>query len=127
MIVLLLLDTNIPMRIASFLIFCLVLLGCSKEEKPPADTLPENKMAAILADIHLAESRVNRLQLRSLDSSLMIFGKLKADIWKKHKVDTLAYNKSYAYYMSHPQIMTRIYEEVNKKIEVREKKNDIKL
>lgn len=127
MIVLLLLATNIPMRIAAFLIFCLGLSGCSKEETPPADTLPENKMAAILADIHVAESRVNRLQLRSLDSSLLIFGRLKADIWKKHKVDTLVYNKSYSYYMSHPQIMTRIYEKVNKNIEVREKKKDIKL
>ncbi|CAG5071912.1 hypothetical protein DYBT9623_03889 [Dyadobacter sp. CECT 9623] len=127
MIVLLLLATNIPMRLASFLLFCLVISGCSKEEKPPANTLPEDKMAAILADIHVAESRVNRLQLRSLDSSLMIFGQLKADIWKKHKVDTLTYSKSYSYYMSHPQIMTRIYEKVNKKIEIREKNNDIKL
>ncbi|WP_229238516.1 DUF4296 domain-containing protein [Dyadobacter sp. Leaf189] len=118
---------NIPMRFASFILFVLMLCGCSEEEKPPQNTLSEEKMAAILTDIHVAESRVNRLNLRSLDSSLMIFNHLKADIWKRHKVDTLTYSKSYTYYMSHPQLMTRIYEKVNKKIEIREKNNNIKL
>ena len=84
-------------------------------------------MATILTDIHLAESRVNRLQLKSLDSSLMIFNRLKSDIWKKHQVDTTAYRESYSYYMSRPERMTAIYEKVSKKIEVREKSNNIKL
>ena len=84
-------------------------------------------MALILTDIHVAESRVTKLQLKSLDSSLMIFNKLKADIWKKHKVDTLNYRNSYSYYMSHPKQMSEIYEKVNKDIELREKTNSIKL
>ena len=84
-------------------------------------------MASILTDIHVAESRVTRLQLRSLDSSLLIFNKLKADIWKKYKVDTLDYRNSYSYYMMHPKQMSQIYEKVNKKIEIREKNNNIKL
>ncbi|ACT95047.1 DUF4296 domain-containing protein [Dyadobacter fermentans] len=107
-------------------LFTLLLSSCSEEEKPPKGTLPEEKMAAILTDIHLAESRVNRLQLKSLDSSLMIFNRLKIDIYKKHKVDTTAYRESYSYYMSRPERMTTIYEKVNKKIEEREKNNNIK-
>ncbi len=104
-----------------------VLSACSEDEKPPKGTLSEEKMASILTDIHLAESRVNRLQLKSLDSSLMIFNRLKSDIWKTQKVDTVAYRESYSYYMTRPELMTRIYEKVNKKIEVREKNNNIKL
>jgi len=100
--------------------------GCSSDEKPPESTLSEEKMAVILTDIHIAEARVTKLQLRSLDSSLLIFNKLKADIWKKYKVDTLVYRTSYSYYMTHPQKMARIYEKVNKKIELREKNNNIK-
>ncbi|NIJ56069.1 DUF4296 domain-containing protein [Dyadobacter arcticus] len=110
-----------------FLTLHLLLCACTEEEKPPKNTMSEEQMATILTDIHLAESRVNRLQLRSLDSSLMIFNRLKNDIWKKHKVDTLAYRESYSYYMTHPQLMTRIYENVNKKIEKREKNSNIKL
>jgi len=83
-------------------------------------------MATILSEIHIAESRVTRLQLKSLDSSLLIFNKLKNDIWKKQKVDTLVYKNSYTFYMTHPQQMARIYEMVNKKIEAREKNNNLK-
>lgn len=101
--------------------------GCSSDEKPPKNTLSQEQMASILTDVHIAESRVTRLQLRSLDSSLMIFDKLKSDIWKKYKVDTLVYRNSYSYYMMHPKQMSQIYEKVNKKIEVREKNKNIKL
>ena len=119
--------TNFTTAVIFFLMLSVSFAGCNRDEKPPENTLSEEKMASILTDIHLAESRVNRIQLRSLDSSLMLFNKLKGDIWKKHKVDTLQYKESYAYYMMHPQIMTRIYEKVNKKIEIREKNNNIKL
>lgn len=118
---------NFRKGIALFMSLNLLLSACSEDEKPPQGTLSEEQMAVILTDIHLAESRVNRLQLRSLDSSLMIFNKLKSDIWKKYKVDTLAYRESYSYYMTHPQIMSRIYENVNRKVEKREKNNNIKL
>lgn len=77
-------------------------------------------MASILTDIHIAESRVSRLQLKSSDSSLMVFNKLKEEIWKKHKVDTMIYRSSYDYYMMHPKQMSQIYEEVNKKIDKQE-------
>lgn len=118
---------NFANRLILFLITGMLLSGCVDDEKPPKNTLSEEQMAAILTDIHLAESRVNRLQLKSLDSSLMIFNDLKNDIWKKYKVDTVAYRNSYSYYMTHPQQMARIYEKVNKKIEIREKNNNIKL
>jgi uncharacterized protein YaeQ len=110
-----------------FLTVTVLFSGCANEEKPPKNTLSQDQMVAILTDIHLAEARVNKLQLRSLDSSLMIFNQMKSQIWKKYKVDTLAYRESYSYYMTHPQQMTRIYEKVNKRIELREKNNNIKL
>ncbi len=104
----------------------MIFAGCNKEEKPPEGTLSEEKMADILTDIHIAESRVTRLQLKSLDSSILIFDKLKQEVWKKNKVDTLVYRTSYSFYMTHPQYMTRIYENVKKQIEQREKTKNIK-
>jgi uncharacterized protein YaeQ len=100
--------------------------ACESDEKAPKGTLSEEKMATILSEIHLAEARVTRLQLNSLDSSLLIYSKLQAEIWKKQKVDTLVYKNSYNYYMTHPQQMARIYEKVTKKIEAREKTKNIK-
>lgn len=106
---------------------CVFFSSCENDEKPAKGTLSEEKMATILSEIHIAEALVTRLQLKSLDSSLMVFGKLKNDIWKKQKVDTLVYHNSYDYFMSHPQMMSRIYDDVEKKIEAREKPKNIKL
>lgn len=101
--------------------------ACDREEKPPGDLIPEDKMAAILADIHVAEARVTNMQLHSLDSSVLVYEKMQEQIWKKHKVDTLSYRKSYSFYTSHPAYLAGIYDEVEKKLEAREKKKRIKL
>ena len=105
----------------------ILLCACSQEESVPSGTYDQDKMAKILADIHLAESRVTKLQLKSTDSSIMIFDKLKSDIWKKYKVDTALYNSSYAYYIKEPKKMRQIYEKVTKNLEAREKTKNIKL
>jgi hypothetical protein len=118
---------SLPARVLGYLVVLLSLLGCGSEETPPRDLVPEDKMAAILADVHLAEARVSRMQLQSLDSSKLVFNQLQQQIWKKHQVDTLRYKESYAFYTTHPQYMTRIYDQVLKKIEIREKKNNINL
>jgi hypothetical protein len=104
----------------------LFVLACGEGEKPPGDLIPEDKMARILADIHVAEARVTNLQLRSLDSSVMVYEELQKKIWKKYKVDTLLYRKSYSFYTSHPAYLAEIYEKVEKDIESREKKKQIK-
>ncbi|MPR34632.1 DUF4296 domain-containing protein [Salmonirosea aquatica] len=107
--------------------FLLILLACSGDEKPPGDLIPQDKMAKILADIHVAEAQVTNMQLRSLDSSVMVYGELQKKIWKKYKVDTLLYRKSYSFYTSHPAYLTEIYDQVEKNLEIREKKKQIKL
>lgn len=113
-------------------IYFLLILGllnltaCSSDEKPPENALSKEKMALILADVHIAESRVSRLNLKSTDSSLLVFERIKKDIWKKYKVDTLQYRMSYDYYMLHPNQMSEIYEKVNQQIELQEKRNQYK-
>jgi hypothetical protein len=103
------------------------LLSCDSQESPPSDLLSEEKMADILADIHVAEARVTNMQLRSLDSSVLVFEQMQEQIWKKHQVDTSLYRKSYTFYTSHPTYLTEIYDKVEKKLEEREKKKSIKL
>lgn len=111
------------------LIFCtgLTVSACGGGEKPPGDLIPEDQMAKILADIHVAEAQVTNLQLRSLDSSVTVYGELQKKIWKKYNVDTLAYRKSYAFYTSHPAYLVKIYDKVEKNLEIREKRKQIKL
>lgn len=74
-------------------------------------------MAAILTDIHLAESRITKMNLRSMDSSVVVFNKLQQDIWDKHDTDSSHYRKSYSYYASHPEELGEVYELVTKNLE----------
>jgi len=82
-------------------------------------------MAAVLTEIHLAEARVSRLGLGSMDSSNMVYKRLERQIFQKFKVDTSAYSKSYVYYSSHPLQMEAIYKQITenlkKKVDAQEK------
>ncbi|GHB67827.1 DUF4296 domain-containing protein [Persicitalea jodogahamensis] len=113
-----------------FLMLSLILTGllaCNGEDSPPDDLIPQEKMAEILTEIHIAEARVTNMQLRSQDSSILLYEKMQKRIWEKNKVDTSVYRKSYSFYTTHPALLSEIYEQVEKNMEVREKKKNIKL
>lgn len=80
-------------------------------------------MADVLAEVHMAEARVSRLSLGSIDSSYVAYKHVEAGLFKKMQVDTAAYRKSYIYYSSHPRRMEAIYKEVIEKLK---KKTEVK-
>lgn len=101
-----------------------LLAACTAtEDQQPDGLLPENRMADILTEVHLAEVRVSRLGLRSPDSSNVVYKHLEKQIFRKFKVDTAAYRKSYIFYSSHPQKMEAIYQRVTEQLK---KKQDTK-
>lgn len=74
-------------------------------------------MAAILTDVHLAETRVSRMGLASSDSANVVYKRLERQIFTKHKVDATAYEKSYIYYSSHPREMESLYKRIVEKLQ----------
>ena len=89
------------------------VLSCqATQDERPDNLIPADKMAAILTEVHLAESRVSRLGLRSVDSSNVVYKHLERGIYKKFGVDTGAYNRSFIYYSSHPREMEAVYKQV---------------
>lgn len=101
------------------LIILLTLVGCAGDDgsSKPDDLIAADKMAAILTEIHMAESQVGRYALRSSDSSTLLFNRLNARILKKFAVDTSAYRLSYIYYSSHPDKLEAIYKNVTGELE----------
>lgn len=85
--------------------------GPTGDERPDK-LIPADKMADILTEVHLAESRVSRLGLASVDSSNLVYKHLERGIYKKFGVDTSAYSNSYIYYASHPREMEGVYKRV---------------
>ena len=95
-----------------FLAFSLIgLLSCGDEEnvKVPKDLLPPAKLTSILADIHLAESRVEQMRV-SPDTANVVFKRLQTEIFNKHKVSEKEFSKTYDFYLNHISELDKIYE-----------------
>ncbi len=107
------------MKIVNFssLIFGVILFftvnSCKKSlEKKPDNLVPKEQMIQILADIHRLEGHVNNMNIQNTDTLSFIYRKMEADIFKKHKIDTAAYFKSYKYYLVDPEEFSALYSEV---------------
>lgn len=106
-----------PYRLLVWFLSLLGLLTACETDSQPDNLIDTSKMASILTDVHLAESRVSRLGMGSVDSSNLVYKRLESRILRKHGVDTSTYETSYVYYSSHPREMEIIYKQVVAKLE----------
>ncbi|WP_229733879.1 DUF4296 domain-containing protein [Pontibacter amylolyticus] len=105
-----------------YLLSFAVLAGCGQSpEKRPADLLPENKMVQILADVHIAESRIETHVLYP-DTALMVFNKEQQQILAEHGVTQEDFRRTYRYYLSNLAQMDKLYEIILDTLSVREAK-----
>ena len=115
-------------QIALFLCSGLFFMQCSSGKNElgaaPDNLITPDKMADILADIHLAEARVGKLNISNSDSASIVFKRLQGKAFAKAQVDTSAYTKSYVYYSSRPAEMAKIYEQVIEKLKSGQKKKE---
>jgi hypothetical protein len=107
------------MRTSYFLLFIL-LTACASEPEPPKNLIPEEKMALIMADIHLLESKVKGIRISS-DSAEAVFNHLEQKIFEKHNVERSAYVTSIKFYTDHPDRLHDIYQVVVDSLMVRQK------
>ncbi len=102
------------------IILFLLLSACSNTEQPPQNLLSKPQMVDVLVDIHIAEAKANRIQLRSYDSTQAYYRKLEREVFETHKVDTAVYRRSYRYYMNHTKELDEIYTAVVDSLSLRE-------
>jgi hypothetical protein len=100
----------------------LMLLACYNRPTRPKDAIDEATMAKILAEIHLTEARVSRLSFKDYDSTKLAYKFLEQQIMIKYKTDTARYRASYNYYVTNPEQMTKLYENVLKNLDELKKK-----
>lgn len=97
----------------------LVSACTAPEDQRPDDLIDEDRMVAILTEVHIAEARVSRLSLGSIDSSNMAYKHLESQIFRRFGIDTATYRKSYIFYSAHPGNMEAIYKQVTEKLKVK--------
>ena len=71
-------------------------------------------MAVVFAELKTAESMVSRLNLSGVDSSRVAFKYLEKRIYKKYKVDSANYVRSFDYYAKDKNQLLLIYQEAEK-------------
>ena len=90
----------------------LLLAGaaCQRPEAPPepADLLPQARMIALLADLHVLEARVENSRL-SPDSARALYLAQQRDLLWNRQITDSAFQRSYRYYGIHGQDLSDIY------------------
>lgn len=84
----------------------ILLLGCG--ESKPEGIIPEEEMAAILADIHIMEG-VGDANIRQIIARKNFREDMQDEILKKHGLDRETFFKSYEYYIKNPILMDSMY------------------
>jgi hypothetical protein len=107
-------------------IFCIlslaVLASCGQQgDNTPKNLLPEQKLVQILADVHVAEARIeNRIVYP--DTAMMLYGLEQQRILEAHGVEEQLFRDTYRYYLSDIKKMDKLYEIILDTLSVREAK-----
>ncbi len=103
---------NYALKIVIILLF--TVSGC---KSTPKDILSEEKMAEIIVDIKMLESTADRTFYRSIDSTRVAFKQLQKEVYKKHKIDSAGFSKSYDYYLNNKRQFLKVLEKAEKILE----------
>lgn len=97
-----------------------ILFSCS----PSQDSvrLDEEKMAQILVDIHVNESKISAMNMVGSDSNLLMYHHLEVMTFKKHGIDSLTFVNSFNSYVKEPKDFIKLYARVKEIVDKREKK-----
>lgn len=105
----------------SFLLFFIVL-SCSKETASNKDKiitdssiLSKEKMIGVLTDIHFAELAADEKHLQA-DSAQQLLMEYYSEVFKIHQINSIRFFKSYDYYITRPEKMGEIYQEIAKEL-----------
>lgn len=110
------------MKLLSFLITVILLSSCGSEQpevKIPEDVLHKDSMARILVDIFMLDAYLNQKQINSEEKKLQI-APYYHSVFSKYHVDQQAFDRSFTFYSSHPDLMNDIYKEAQSEVSRRE-------
>ena len=91
-------------------------------EESVGNRLEQEKMAQVLADIHIDEAIVQNMSLGNTDTALVIFHEISKQSLKKRGLDSAMVSKSLGFYVKDPAAFIKLYTRVNEIIEERGKK-----
>jgi len=98
-------------RFLGIILFFIFIVGCRSDR--PNNILKEKEMTDLLVDLHLAEAYTYSGASDSLSIKAANFVE---SIYHHYKTDSATVRESIEYYAKHPQILNRIYLDVDKRL-----------
>ena len=94
------------------LFIVLLFVSCSSETSVPNDLLQPDKMTDVMEDIYLSEGIVANIGSQDRAAERQMAIDYYSVVYKKYKVDSTIFRKSFDYYSMHPKLMQEIHEQV---------------
>jgi hypothetical protein len=99
-----------------FFLGLLILQACAGTESVPDNVISQDRMPAILADIHLVDG--NMYNIPQQQDSMYKYGMGNyIAVLKKHHTDTAQFRRSFIWYTKNPDRLNDIYTEVTKTLQ----------
>ena len=94
------------MKQLSFLIVCIICIGCGDGNKAPSNLLAKEKMQLVMWDLLEANSFTQRyMKMDTLKNPAIENLQMQQQIFQLHKINKDDFYRSYDYYSSHPDEM----------------------
>ena len=91
-------------------LFLSLIISCSAPVvEIPKDVLAKDKMISILVDVHLAEAAISINNAQRDTSKVTEYYEF---IYKNHSTTKKQFTESYDFYLAHPEILNKIYDDV---------------
>lgn len=85
----------------------LMAIACSTD-KVPKSVMNEDQMINYLVDLHINESAVQNLRLKT-DSAEVVFAVVEKQLMRDHNITDSLFINSYNYYLKNPEKLEYIY------------------
>lgn len=92
-------------------IIVMLFMACATDSGKPKDMLTDEQMVDVLVELHLAEARMDLLQIPQ-DSVRPLLRERYTEIFTDQNLDTAKFNATFAYYERYPEQMDSLYQKV---------------
>jgi len=95
------------------LVITTFLFSCSEHQTVsiPDNVLNEEKMAAVLVDVHLEESSMNITGVSTNKLNLALSDvSMNMDVLKKNNITKKQFDESFRFYSLHPKMLSEVYQ-----------------
>lgn len=97
-------------KLLVFAIFVLASCQTKNSNELPAGVISRDSMIRILAEVHVAEARMQISDIRNSNPELK--NTYLQEVLKRSGTDTASFNYSFKYYSANPEVFASMYEEV---------------